>query len=143
MNDAAVLPSAFDIGLIATAPDLAAAMEVLHPKTQQPLKRADGEAVTIMLLGIDSDRVSQYQADERNRVLAARSPIITTAEKEDVDTVDLLVVATAGWSFDTMDGKPFPCNPTNARRFYSDTRFRSIRQQALTFIYTRGNFIKR
>jgi len=133
----------FDLSSIATVPDTAAAMEVLHPHTGKVLTRSDGTAIAIQLLSIDSDRVSRYQADERNRVLGSARPQIMTAEREDTDTVDLLVVATESWNFDALDGKPFPYSAVNARKLYGDRRFRSVRQQALNFIYQRGNFIPR
>lgn len=135
----------FDISSldIMTAQDQGAVMEVVDPRTGQVARGADGNPVTITLLGRYSAKARDTQRKLQNRRLdqarRGRSNNMT-AEEIEAEANEILVACTVAWSFDSLDGQPFPCNEANARKFWNDPRFRHIREQADTFVATEGNF---
>lgn len=73
---------------------------------------------------------------------ASRGRAQMTVESNEANTAEVLAACTVSWTFDQLDGQPFPCNPDNARRFWSDDRFRRFRVQAEEFIDGEANFTK-
>jgi hypothetical protein len=119
-------------------------MEIVDPKGE--IVRDDqGNPVTITLRGKNSEAARAAERKAVNRQIeAARRGRKNVNHVEDVESqnLDRLEACTVDWSFTELDGKPFPCNPANARQFWGDRRFRSIRDQAEAFIADEQNFIK-
>jgi len=117
-------------------------MHLSHPRTGDPWRDSAGNPLYITLLGQHSGAV-QGAMEALQARLEARSPgaPIRTREERAADDAEVLTAATRFWAFETMDGKPFPCTPENARRFWSDPRFAWIRHRALRFIADDGVFL--
>lgn len=135
----------FDISSLDTSTnaDPGAPMEVINSATGEVARDADGNAVTIYLRGKNSPTVRAAQRKIQNRRLEAmrRGKSKVTVEDMDSEGVELLVAATVSWNF-MKDGEAFPCNEANAREFWSDIRFKAIRDQADNFMGDDANFIK-
>lgn len=117
-------------------------MELIHPKTRMRILREDGEPVTITLLGSNSNafRDAQRIITDRRTKRAARA-IQPTQEDFRADELQVVVSCTTNWTFDQLDGKPFPYSQENARKLWSDLRFDWIFRQAVMFIMDEGNFL--
>ena len=135
----------FDIAKLDTATDAdpGKVMEVVNPATGQIVLNEDGTPVFIRLRGRNSATVRAAQRKIQNRRLEAmrRGKSKITAEDMDNEGVDLLTAATVDWNF-FLDGAEYLPTEANAREFWSDPRFKAIREQADTFIGDEGNFIK-
>lgn len=126
-----------------TASEAGVAMQVIHPKTKEPVKGADGEVITITLLGRASDAAQAAVRRARDRANERlQQGRRSTPEDAERDMIDLLVSCTKAWTFDSLDGQPFPCTPGNAELLWRDPRFRWLREQALIFIQDDGNFLR-
>ncbi len=118
-------------------------MNVIHPKTKQALKDEEGKLITITLLGKNSDTARaaiRKQADRASE--RAQRGMISTPEDRDRNDAEFLAACTTAWTFAQLDGSPFPCNTQNALKFWSDQRFRPLREQALGFIMEDGNYVR-
>jgi hypothetical protein len=119
-------------------------MPFLNARTGDPLRDDDGKEVGVTLRGRLSRQGQQFQQDQATKRLEmgrrGQEVSVDTLESE---TTEMLVALTVGWSFDTLDEKPFPCSPENARKFWSDPRFRAHRERANVFVGNEANFTKR
>jgi hypothetical protein len=115
--------------------DAGAQMEVVSPATGTVALDEKGKPLTITLLGRLSEKYQAVVRAQINKRLASASRSgakPSTVEEADKNQLEQLVAATVGWSFDKMDGKPFPCNEENARLFWAalfledDTNFLRI-----------------
>jgi hypothetical protein len=86
-------------------------------------------------------RVQREQASKRlEESRRGKSPGVDELEAE---VTELLANLTVSWTFDSLDGQPFPCTIENARKFWADPRFRGFRERANGFVATEANFTKR
>ncbi len=134
----------FDIAKldIATASDEGRPMPIRNPRGEV-VRHESGDPVTINLLGRHSERARAKERELANRRLeAAKMGKQRTPEDFEVEAVEYLQACTVGWSFTEMDGKPFPCTPENAKKFWSDRRFSNIRVQADNWISEDANFMR-
>jgi hypothetical protein len=125
--------------------DQGAQMTIVDPVTGAPVMDEKGKPVTITLLGRLADKVQQVVRGQINRRLASASrngSKPSTIEEAESNQLEQLVAATVAWSFDKMDGKPFPCTEDSARIFWANKAFEPIRRQALTFLEDDANFMK-
>ncbi len=116
-------------------------MPLIHQGTGKPFLTEDGTPLFIRLRGRTSDEfiAADDSMREQKTALARRGVALTQQDIDNFGTA-LLVAATAAWNFDKMDGEPFPCTPQNAKRLWSDRRFRWVREQAYGFVVNDGNF---
>ncbi|MFO0271362.1 MAG: hypothetical protein ACK53W_12610 [Gemmatimonadota bacterium] len=122
------------------AADEGAIMDVLHPITQERLVDPEtGEAVSLRLAGIDSERYRAHVRRSTNRRIQNRSRKVT-AEDIEAEALDLLVAVTLGWTGIDLDGKPLPYSAANAKTLY--TRCPWMREQADVFVGDRANFFR-
>jgi hypothetical protein len=141
--------SAFDIAAADTytAAVRGVEMPLLNPKTGEPFREAGadgrpGKPVTISVYGHPHPRVRDAMKVVTERQLRAHSFEVKRSDEEvEQDDIDVACAATFGWSFTALDGAPFPYSEENARRFYADPRFRSVRRQVLRFVNSDGNFL--
>lgn len=129
-----------------TLTDEGVALELRDPRTGAVLTDGD-QPVTITLLGYDSDEVTRTRRQQINKRLelmskTGKQPVVSLEEQE-AETLERLVAATIGWSFDTLDGQPFLFSPTAARVLYTDKRFGFIRNQVILFMEDSTNFFKK
>lgn len=117
-------------------------MYLTHPRTGDPWRDSGGNALYITLLGQHSGAVQGAFESLQARLEARQpgAPVRTRTERAQ-DDAEVLTAATRFWNFESMDGKPFPCTPDNALRFWSDPRFAWIRHRALRFIADDGSFL--
>lgn len=124
--------------------DSGAKMEVVNPVTGQLVRDADGNTVWIQLLGKHSERADAAVRKITNRRMEAARLGRQKIDADDIESesVELLVACTVGWSFTSMGGEPFEYSETNARRLWSDRKYKPIREQADRFIGDLANFTK-
>lgn len=153
MTDPAPLPSqpaapatkgGFDIGRLETLTksEQGVKMELIHPVSMSQVLRADSAPVTITLLGANSEafREAQRQVQDRRAARVAKG---AKTSSDDVRSEDfhILMACTVDWTFDQLDGQPFPYSRDNCRKFWSDRRFDWIFRAAIIFIVQEGNFL--
>ncbi|SFS42233.1 hypothetical protein [Brevundimonas viscosa] len=110
----------------------------VHGPDGQPVLQEDGAAVTITLLGDDSDELVKFDRQLVNRSLRGGQPI--TAELAEAKEISRLARATVGWSGIVLDGEVLKFSEENAKKLYK--RLRWLRQQVRVFVADRANFMK-
>lgn len=136
----------FDISNVSTLDqaDKGVFMPFLDPKTGDPIRDADKKEVGVVLRGRLSThgQKAEIARAEKRLEMGRRSQEVSVDTLES-ETTELLVALTVSWTFDSLDGKPFPCTPENARSFWSDPRFRAQRERANFWVGNEANFTKR
>lgn len=137
----------FDISSLdsATPAEAGSKMILFKTGTRDPIVNESGESIYITLRGrlstsaANADRVNQLARLDRQKkqVVLDGDALLALAEQE---TVAALTACTVDWNFDSMDGRPFPFSKENAYKFWSDPRFKSIREQATVWINSDSNF---
>jgi hypothetical protein len=133
----------FDIAAldVVTPSDAGAVMELIDLRTGEVAKDSEGKPVWIKLAGVYSSKTREAErALNEQRILSIRDGKPAPSDSE--ATAGLFAACTLDWSFDTMDGKPFPCTPENAKAFWLDPRFATILNQADRFVSKIANFTK-
>lgn len=125
-----------------TRAEAGAPMTVRNPRTGAPVLNGDGQEVTITLLG----RGSQTYEDVQRRMLERRverqaQGVRISAEDTYAEDTAILAACTKGWTFEALDGQPFPCTPENVNRLWNDRRFPWLRDAAIAFLSQHGNFL--
>lgn len=133
----------FDISNIALDVDESGVpMVVKHPSTGKPLTHDDGREVTIHVRSRHSKSVRQFQREAVEQLLNnQKTGYKRTPEEVEEAAAQFLAACTSNWSFDTLDGEPFPFNVANAIKFYKDPRFNHIKDQVDAFVVADGNFM--
>lgn len=137
----------FDItdSLVAPLLDEGAFMQFQGPNGV-PLSNTDNEPVGVYLRARNSRAALRQIRENGNRRLAEaqRGTSEVTVERSEADTLAVLVACTVRFvGFDTLDGKPVAGDkPDDARRFWSDDRFRRERERAETWIANEANFMR-
>jgi hypothetical protein len=116
-------------------------MEVVHPETGQVLRDESGQAVTITLLGEDSEVYQSMERASTNRRLkqaqrGRRGGL--TAEQLAAEALELVVACTVGWSGVVFAGGVLAYSEANARKLY--TALPWLRRQVEQFIADAANF---
>jgi len=122
-----------------TLADEGVAMEVLGVDGTV-LRDEAGNAITIKLLGADSEKVRKRQRMEIDKRLKRGNRAKSSAAEIEENGIDLLVFCTVGWSGVKFNGEEMPCNAENARKLY--TALPALRDQVDAFVGDRGNFTK-
>ena len=126
---------------IAKVSDEGAKCVLVHPVTQQILRDADGNEVSITLAGTDSEAYRKAQRKLINKRLAAKGKGTITAEQVDADDLQILGDCTLSWEGLLVDGVQLVCSASAAIKLYSDPRFPWIREQATAFMNDRANYL--
>jgi hypothetical protein len=112
-----------------------------------PLRAANGDLVTIKVLGPDSAKyrsLTRVQIRKRlSRMAAGKQTELTEDEvlETEADTLDILAACTLGWAgVLTPAGEPIPCTQENARKLYEN--YPLVREQVDQFMSQRANFLK-
>lgn len=128
-----------------SAADDGAVMEVLHPVSGAVLTQADGNPVTIVLAGEDSELFRRADRAARNRRLKSQQAgrrVQISAEELENDSLELLVACTIKWQgIGLGDQSDLPFSAGNARMLYK--RLPWLKEQAVGFIGDRANFLMR
>jgi len=117
-------------------------MTVRHPETGLPM-----EGQTITFFGTDS-RIYRDHVANRERAMLAHVNATHKApklvhEKTKQQALDDLVLLTAGWTLDGIDGKPVEFTEEAARELYSDAGMAWLREQGEDFVRDRSNFLRK
>ena len=117
-------------------------MPIKHPRTNAPILGKDGKPVTITLLGPNSAKAKAVNRElqARRADFAARGVKMEPKDFER-ERFDLLVALTTGWTFDQLDGKPFPFSPDNLRAFWADQRWEWLQSEAWQWCQSDGNYL--
>jgi hypothetical protein len=135
---------------IADAADKGRTMIVLHPTDRVPLKGANGEGVSIDLLGMDSDAWIASEHAIRNRNIdAMRNGQKFSAADVDKAAGDALAGIVTGWSnipvgWLTPNGtseEAAPFTLANARLLLNNRGVRWLREQVDAFVGQRAGFL--
>lgn len=134
----------FDVAKLdaATGADKGSLLTVTHPGTKQPALDDDGKPITLRLFGgysRQAEEARSVNAEKRADLMLAG--IKVPREVQEGWNADFLAACTGDWSFDQLDGQPFPYSPDNAKRLWRDRRFGALAEQALTFIAQPANFM--
>lgn len=135
----------FDIaGLDSSAPsDEGRDMELLR-MDGTVVRDGEGKIITITLRGRLSRAVQNADREiQMKRLENARRGRRSTLQDAEDELTETLVAATKAWAFGAMDGQPFPCNPENARKFWTDPRFVHVREQGVVFMREDARFTQR
>lgn len=122
-----------------TAANAGAVLELAHPTTGTPLRNEAGEALTITLLGVDSDAYRKAQRAAQNKRLAKRGGIKLTAEELEAESIETLAACTVAWANIEFEGRALECNRANAVKLY--TALPWVREQVDAFMGDRANFL--
>ncbi|MDE2096246.1 MAG: hypothetical protein KGL39_03305 [Patescibacteria group bacterium] len=109
-----------------------------------PLVNDKNEPVGAYLRARNSAAALRKIRENGNRRLAEASRGTTelTVERSEADTTAVLVACTVRFvGFDQLDGRPFTGSDEDARRFWSDDRFRRERERAEQWISNEANFM--
>lgn len=113
-----------------------ATMEVRHPITDEILMGADGNPLTIHLLGADGPTFKKAVFDIQQ---AASTRKKLTPSEQERNNVNALARATVGWSDNWLwDETPFHYSPENCRKLYTERPW--VRVQVDEFIADRARF---
>jgi len=104
------------------------------------LRDEAGNAITIKLLGADSEKVRKRQRMEIDKRLKRGNRAKSSAAEIEENGIDLLVFCTVGWSGVKFQGEELSCTPDNVRKLY--TALPALRDQVDAFVGDRGNFTK-
>lgn len=133
------------MSLDALAVDVSNAVPVilLHPKTRQPLRDANGKEAFISVVSLDSPEVQKVQKAALNKRLKMRGRVTMTADELEAERAEALVAATKDWYLIGLDGTPLnvPLNDTAARTVYTDLRFSWIKEQVSEALDDRATFL--
>jgi hypothetical protein len=134
---------AYDISAaVAPALNSGAVMPLLDP-AGVPIENEDGTPLTITLVARNSVKgLAALRANANRRMAEARRGQQSGVERNEADATEVLAACTIAWTIELLDGAAFSCTPDNARKLYSDDRFRRWREQADDFISSEANFIK-
>lgn len=128
-----------DLSEFELAPE-GATLEVLHPKTGVPMKLDDGTAVTITMVGMDSEEWRTNQQGLINRRLAQRTRKPATAEEIEDETLRSLAACIKSWTGMRLAGKDFECTRQNALELMR--KLPDLRRQVDAFLADNRNFLK-
>ncbi|QPB10617.1 hypothetical protein [Bacteriophage sp. 438212] len=114
----------------------------LRDPAGNPVLQEDGSPVTLILLGEDSDVVTQINNRNANQFLRGTSGSgqSVTAEMSRTNEINKFAAATVAWSGIVVDGEEVPFSTDAAKGLYR--RFPWIRDQVRAFIGDRANFTK-
>lgn len=138
----------FDLNSLDTASKATegAVMKLSSPKNGSVLEDDKGLPYTITLRGrhsIQAIEVDRRYNDARsaNATRLRGMPEITQEDVEE-QNVSQLIACTVGWYLPPVDGEVLEFSTANARKLWTDARFRWLREQAFTFIQRDSNFVK-
>lgn len=115
-----------------------ARMVVRHPETYQPLMAADGQEVTILVAGADSEVAQKAVRKATNKRLASRRLKLKAEELEE-EKIETVALCTLDWHGIVVDGEQVPCTVENVKKVYR--RFRWLMDQVDEFSGDRANYL--
>lgn len=116
------------------------------PETKEPVVDEDGNPVTCTLVGGDADKVVAKTDKNLNKFFdrlykGQGRKNDKRAQESREELIDRVAAATVAWSSNwTYDGAVLECNEQNARRLYSDPRFRWLLEQMQLVVDDRARF---
>ena len=134
----------FDVALLDTAARSEEGVDfiVRNPTTGAQISNKDGKAVTIKLMGSNSEKYRGVQrAIQANVARMAGRDIKQTEDERRSDMEKLMCAVTVGWSFTEMGGQPFPFTTENAKQLWADKRWTWLLQMAFVWVNSEGNFL--
>lgn len=127
-----------DLSVFEVAPQ-GAVLQILHPVSGQPLTLDDGTAVTVTMVGMDSDEWRAHQQAITDRQLERRTPRKITAADIENETLQGLALCIKSWTGMVKAGKAFDCTPQNAVKLLRELPH--FRRQVETFLLDGANFL--
>jgi len=129
-----------------------ATMEVLHPKTGEPLYLMDGPAdettgeptagtkITLTVVGLDSPELKEREQAKIDKILSQTKPKAPKAAEIEEDRIGDLATSVKGWTGIVLDGKTLEFNRRNVITVLKRAPW--LRRQLDTFLSDHRNFLK-
>lgn len=121
-------------------PDTGSEMELRGIDGAQ-LFNDDGSAMTITLLGEDSDIAVKARNNQTDRRIQQGPRVKLTAAGLTSDNASYLAKLTTGWNI-TMGGEKAEFTPQAALALYANPKLSFVREQVTAFIEDRTNFLR-
>lgn len=116
----------------------------IDPQTKEVCVDENGVVVSCTLLGGDAAKVVEKSEKDINQYfdrLSKGQKKNDRATENRATTITRLAAATVSWTDNwTYEGEVLPCNEQNARKVYSDPRFRWLLDQLAVVIDDRARF---
>ena len=116
-----------------------ATLYLTHPDTGEPLHCDDGTPMTIEVLGMDS-KTYRNKVDSLQNKRWSSGRMRMTAQRNEVDAVEILASCTITWNIQLRGNKVEP-SPDNYRQVYKNPGLRWLRDQVDNFMGDRANFL--
>lgn len=115
-------------------------VQLRHPTTGERLATSTGAAITISIVGMDSDQFRTRHRAIINKRLNAGKKVKITAEEIEGESIDTIAACITGWQNVDLDAKPLDFSKANAKTLL--TRLPWLREQLDEAIADRANFLK-
>jgi hypothetical protein len=128
-----------DLSTLEPTPD-SVPVQLRHPTTNERLATASGAAITISIVGMDSEQFRTRHRAIINKRLSAGKKAKVTAEEIETESIDTIAACITGWQNVDLDGKALEFSRANAKTLL--TRLPWLREQLDEAIADRANFLK-
>lgn len=119
--------------------ELGRSLHIANPKNGKLWYHPDGRPVTIKFVGPDSDTVKlihrrmQDESNEKMGISKGKGPDARDVQEQRI--ADDLASCCRGWDLPPIDGQVLPFSLPNAKKFFSNPRFKRIALQCSEFVY--------
>ena len=117
------------------SPKETAVLDLVHPIDKTPLKKDDGDPMSITLYGAETNAYKKKMHELRRKFLLSKD---ATFEDGEEFALEMLVAVTANWDIQ-LDGKNPKCVEKAIRDLYTAQPW--IRDQVDVFVHDRANFL--
>lgn len=128
------------------AAEAGAVIELVDPRSGEPLVDDEGKPYWLEIIGMDSAKmraISQSIVGKRITNSRKGKGAEYDAEAEEAEKYRLYASATKDWYVPTLDGEVLECNEKNAKKLLSDPRFPWLSEQIDRAIADRARFFKK
>jgi len=115
-------------------------VQLRHPTTNERLTTEAGVAITVSIVGMDSEQFRTRHRAIINKRLNAGKKAKVTAEEIEAESIDTIAACITGWQNIDLDGKPLDFSKASAKTLL--TRLPWLREQLDEAIADRANFLK-
>lgn len=111
-----------------------------HPTTGERLTSDTGAAITISIVGMDSEQFRTRHRAIINKRLNAGKKVKISAEEIEAESIDTIAACITGWQNVELDAKVLEFSKASAKTLL--TRLPWLREQLDEAIADRANFLK-
>lgn len=115
-------------------------VQLRHPTTNERLTTDTGQAITVSIVGMDSEQFRTRHRAIINKRLNAGKKAKVTAEEIEAEAIETIAACITGWQHIELDGKAMEFSKGAAKTLL--TRLPWLREQLDEAIADRANFLK-